>query len=284
MSEAIRSNSLQATNGPNVPTTARRHSRRSNAGNIPLHLLDYVIAGRETERHLADVPDDVVIDATDQLLADEPRPDANGEDTMNADQPVEVAQHEDGNNDAQIQDQENNTRLKWGALNGLDVIRQKVLAAYQELVKWKKNFFEIPKGNVGVKVLEEVTKMLKTFNDDSPWKSISLYSVHIFLPLMLQKPAKNSKRKDHVRYLIKRLKWWKDGDLQKLIEEGKEIQHRLRESVKKESSNLKGFIRLMLEGKVRQALKLVDKSSIKRRVTSIKILFDFYCSLGKSIV
>ena len=45
------------------------------------------------------------------------------------------------------------------------------------------------------------------------------------------------------------------------MEEGNEIQHRLRESVRKETSDLKGFTRLMMEGKIKQALKVIDHAS-----------------------
>ena len=46
-----------------------------------------------------------------------------------------------------------------------------------------------------------------------------------------------------------------------LVNEANEIQRRLRDSIQKEDSNLKGFTRLMLEGKVKQAIKLIDQSS-----------------------
>ena len=80
----------------------------------------------------------------------------------------------------------------------------------------------------------------------------------IFLPLMLQKPAKKSKSSDHIRYLKKRLAMWKEGKLNELLSECVEIQKRLKSSKRKEEAVSRGFTRLMLEGKVRQALKLIN--------------------------
>ena len=75
-------------------------------------------------------------------------------------------------------------------------------------------------------------------------------------------PSKRSKTKDHNRYLVKRLQLWKEGKLNELLAEGREIQKRMAQGKeRKKESKLKGFRRLMLEGKVRQAMKLVDAES-----------------------
>ena len=89
-------------------------------------------------------------------------------------------------------------------------------------------------------------------------ETIAIPLVVIFLPLMLQKPSAKSKNADHIRYLKKRMSLWKEGKLKELLSEGIEIQKRIKSSKKKEESVSKGFVRLMLQGKVRQALKLVN--------------------------
>ena len=79
---------------------------------------------------------------------------------------------------------------------------------------------------------------------------------------MLQKPSPKSKAKQHVAYLNRRLELWKSGDLKSLMNEVRVIQKRLRtaDKVKRESS-AKAFCRLMLVGKVGQALKFIDNNS-----------------------
>ena len=80
-------------------------------------------------------------------------------------------------------------------------------------------------------------------------------------PLVLQKPSKKSKSKDHVQYLEKRLGWWKDGDLDLLVKEGEAIQKRLKNSKFTQDDKEKVFTRLMLQGKVSAAMRWIGQNS-----------------------
>ena len=65
------------------------------------------------------------------------------------------------------------------------------------------------------------------------------------------------KKKEHVKYLNKRMEWWKHGKIEELILECEAIQKKLKRSVKnKKQSDQKAFSRLMLQGQVKKALKL----------------------------
>ena len=44
----------------------------------------------------------------------------------------------------------------------------------------------------------------------------------------MQKPSKNSKSKNHLKLLERRLEIWKEGNLNELYEEGRAIQDRLK--------------------------------------------------------
>ena len=46
--------------------------------------------------------------------------------------------------------------------------------------------------------------------------------------LLLQKPEKKSKMKDHIKALERRLKLWDEGNLLELLFEGSSIQERLK--------------------------------------------------------
>ena len=110
-------------------------------------------------------------------------------------------------------------------------------------------------------MLKECIRLLQLFNNKTSWERIALLALHVFIPLVLQKPSAKSKNKDHIRYLSKRLDWWKEGKIDDLMKEGKQIQKSINNSKKKDASDLKGFTRLMLEGKIKQALKLIDNGS-----------------------
>ena len=76
---------------------------------------------------------------------------------------------------------------------------------------------------------------------------------------MLQKPSRKSKAKDHAKYLTTRLTKWTSGDLDALMAECREIQSRLtKKGNLKQESKRKAFVRLMLVGKVKQALSFIN--------------------------
>ena len=37
-------------------------------------------------------------------------------------------------------------------------------SAYQKIVKWKKNYMQIPRGNAGKTLIAEVTRLIRLFN------------------------------------------------------------------------------------------------------------------------
>ena len=146
---------------------------------------------------------------------------------------------------------------RWGLLKGYE-IREKVAKAYQTVTRWKRNLFYLPTGKAGEGFIIEVTKVINQFNAGGAFESVSLMMVTIMFPLLLQKPAPNSKSADHVRYLEKRLGMWKEGDLISLINEGKAIQNRMTQKKKtKCDSDEKRFVKLMEQGKISAALRCI---------------------------
>lgn len=150
-------------------------------------------------------------------------------------------------------------RVRWGQYLGIKEIRAEVDRIYLGITTWQKNLLELPRrAKVSKEVIGEITRLLKLFNARTNMESIAIPLLVIFVPLILQKPSARSKNADHVRYLKKRLTMWKDGNLRELFSECEEIQKRIKTSKRKEEDAAKGFVRLMMEGKVRQALKLVN--------------------------
>ena len=84
----------------------------------------------------------------------------------------------------------------------------------------------MPSGAAGEKYIEEITRLLKLWIQDLPLKSIALKGIHVIPALLLQKPSKNSKSKDHLVSLERRLKLWEEGNISNLAHEGEERQFR----------------------------------------------------------
>ena len=71
----------------------------------------------------------------------------------------------------------------------------------------RKNLFFLPKGAAGKSFINEMTWMINAWVYDTPIKDIALKALHVMLALLLQKPSKNSKSKDHLTSLERRLKY-----------------------------------------------------------------------------
>ena len=81
------------------------------------------------------------------------------------------------------------------------------------LILWKKNLFKVPSGKSGKNFILELAKWLEHYNTKSNYQNIAL-KVFMALPaLLLQKPSKTSKAKDHRNKLEIRFQLWKDGNI-----------------------------------------------------------------------
>ena len=108
---------------------------------------------------------------------------------------------------------------------------------FRRITKWKKNVFMLPRGKAGTDLIQELIRLICLIVNDTKWSRIGLPLVHIFLPLVLQKPSSNSKAKENAKYLQARLKLWSEGKIDDLLNEGKEIQRRLKIKSKKRTEN-----------------------------------------------
>ena len=52
----------------------------------------------------------------------------------------------------------------------------------------------------------------------------TLFALQVMPTLLLQKPRKNSKSKDHLKSLERKFEIWKEGNISQIYEDGKTIQ------------------------------------------------------------
>ena len=81
--------------------------------------------------------------------------------------------------------------------------------------------------------------------------------------LLLQKPSFKSTSKQHSECLARRMELWGSGDFDSLVKEARTIQSTLLASKKSKTPEqmAKTFAKLMMEGKVNAALRLLDEES-----------------------
>ena len=155
------------------------------------------------------------------------------------------------------------TDFLWGEVQGEHVC-DFMLSAYETVVHWKLNVFLIPFGKAGKRFVKEIARLYQAFADNSALQSISLLAISVLQPLLLQKPYKNSKAKDHSSHLLQRLDLWSKGCFEELLHEGQCIQDHLKRSIQSDGrcrDRSRLFDHLMSEGKVSMAIRLLSEES-----------------------
>ena len=157
----------------------------------------------------------------------------------------------------------NDPVFTWGDLRGIEFTNA-LDATYKEVLHWRKNGFVVPFGKCGREFVSELSRLFLAFATASSQECIALKATIVMPILLLQKPHRKSKAKDHSRLLENRLRLWKEGNLFDLISEGRAIQGRLsvhHQSVKPNQNLQRKFANLMFAGKTKAALDLLSDSA-----------------------
>ena len=154
----------------------------------------------------------------------------------------------------------------WGDLLGEEFMKE-IDDAYAQVVHWRPNLFTVPSGACGKKFIAELTRFFNAFAMESDLESIALKAAMTLPSLVLQKPHAKSKTREHASCLQRRLSLWEKGDISNLLKEGRALQKSLvssqppKRGTSDESSTARKFSKMMMEGRVRAALKLLSDKS-----------------------
>ena len=141
----------------------------------------------------------------------------------------------------------------------------KLEEAYKTVTHWRKNCFIPPSGRAGKVFVSELSRLYLAFGTASTLEPIALKSTIVLPHLLLQKPHRASKNKDHIACLDRRMLLWKRGDLEQLLEEGRAIQSRLpKQSPSSDKNTARSFAKLMFAGKCKAALDLLSNREKSR--------------------
>ena len=149
----------------------------------------------------------------------------------------------------------------WGEKRGSEVEKD-LVDIYEKIVFWRRNLFMLPNGSSGKAFIRETTRLLNSWSENTPLKDCALRAIHVMPALLLQKPSKTSKSKEHVNTLERRLESWKRGDLLKLFREAEAIQSRLpiNNGKRDMAATSRRFKELMQKGNVNGAIKLLTNN------------------------
>ena len=76
----------------------------------------------------------------------------------------------------------------------------------------------------GKKFNKEITRLINLWTYNPSLENIALKAIHVMQALLLQKPNKISKGKDHIAVLERRLELWENGNIIELLNEGESKQ------------------------------------------------------------
>ena len=76
--------------------------------------------------------------------------------------------------------------------------------AYDKIAYWRKKLFLLPTGTMERSFIDKMERMINAWVYDRPIKDIALNVLHAMPALLLQKPIKSFKSKDHLKSVEKR--------------------------------------------------------------------------------
>ena len=151
--------------------------------------------------------------------------------------------------------------FRWGEVGDGRSFACALNRTYDELLQWKRNLFKVPSGKAGKAFVQ---RMFNAYAEGSALECVATKAAMTMLALLLQKPSSRSKARENVIHLERRLKLLLEGKLDDLMHEGRTIQRQLTRSQQNNNNNdrtARLFAKLMMEGKVRAALRLVTQAS-----------------------
>ncbi len=155
----------------------------------------------------------------------------------------------------------------WDA-RGAEEVACSLDRAYTEIVHWRPNVFTIPLGSAGKRFVEETCRLAAAFAESKAEESVALLALMVMPALLLQQPRDAATHRERVSCLDRRMKDWTTGKIEELLLEGRVIQRRLDnrgkskrvDGLSEEDHLTRAFQRLMLQGKVKSALRLLSTS------------------------
>jgi len=123
----------------------------------------------------------------------------------------------------------------------------------------------MPFGKAGRDFVGELSRLFLAFASASALESVALRATTVLPILLLQKPHRASKTKEHTSSLERRLKFWKEGSLNDLVLEGRAIQCHLTKHNSPQAKKIltRSFANLMFAGKCKKALDLLSNGEKK---------------------
>ena len=138
-----------------------------------------------------------------------------------------------------------------------------ISVAYEEVVSWRKNMFDLPRGHTGKQFVANMNKLVISWINKSVKREYAMKALMIMPALLLQRTSVKTKSSVNKETLKRRLQLWESNQFEELLQESRTLQGRLPKGHSKMSDEelIKRFTNLMLMGNVKQAVRLLEKDA-----------------------
>ena len=149
--------------------------------------------------------------------------------------------------------------------------------AYEHVVHWKRNLFNIPFGAAGGKFVDELATLIRSFTEPTTSRQIAWKAVCVACHLLLQKPNSDGSTAIYSKHLDRRLSLWRSGRVSELFDESLCIQQHLQVPSRKRggksppSDGLSDtvFSKMVFDGKINSALRYLSQDSTRGGVLNM---------------
>ena len=93
----------------------------------------------------------------------------------------------------------------WGVYDSTTILST-ISSAYNEVVLWRRNIFPVPYGKAGNTFVSELSRLFRAYAEGSALECIALKAITVASIVLLQKPHRKSKPKEHTSCLERRMK------------------------------------------------------------------------------
>ncbi len=114
----------------------------------------------------------------------------------------------------------------WAVYDSATIIST-ISTAYDEVVCWRRNNFPVPTSKAGTAFVSELSWLFRAYAEGTALECVILKAITVVSILLLQKPHRKSKPREHTSCLEHRLQLWSEGGFDDLLNEGKALQGRL---------------------------------------------------------
>ena len=116
-------------------------------------------------------------------------------------------------------------------------LKSQIKEAYEKVVYWRRNIFELPKGQYGKAFIREITEWVNRWSNNTEYRDIAFDAIFVVPNLLLQRTNIKAKGSENKGTLNRRLSMWREGKVIELLNEGQALQNRLELCVEHKKSD-----------------------------------------------